>query len=84
MNNFFSLFMAAVILLFDSIYENNKENEDDKMKDIRHVEAIIAKQRNGRSGIANLIFQRQYSRFDMPSKEWEEQLAKINSRYGDY
>ena len=74
----------VVILLFDSLYENNKANEDDKMKDIRHVEAIIAKQRNGRSGIANLIFQRQYSRFDMPSKEWEEQLAKINSRYGDY
>ncbi len=69
----------VVILLYDDLYENNKVKPDDRMKDVRHIEAIIAKQRNGRTGVANLIFYKQFSRYDQPSKEWEEQLRQINS-----
>ena len=74
----------VIILLYDALYENNRIKPEDKMKDVRHLEAIVAKQRNGRTGIANLLFLKQFSRFDQPTKEWEEQLRKLNDDYKDY
>jgi len=71
----------VIILLFDALYENNKANLDKTTEDIRHIEAIIAKQRNGRSGIVNLLFFRQYSRFDMPTPKWDQELTTISNRY---
>ena len=71
----------VIILLFDALYENNKSNYDKTSEDVRHVEAIIAKQRNGRSGIVNLLFFRQFSRFDMPTPKWDEELSNLNNRY---
>ena len=71
----------VIILLFDELYENNKVKPDDKMKDIRHIEAIIAKQRNGRTGIAHLLFLKNFSRYDSPSKEWEKQYNDMAKQY---
>lgn len=69
----------VIILLFDELYENNKVKPDKRMEDVRHIEAIIAKQRNGRTGIAHLLFLKQFSRYDQPSKDWEEQFRKVGS-----
>jgi replicative DNA helicase len=71
----------VIILLFDALYENNKASADKKMEDVRNIEAIVAKQRNGRTGIANLIFFKQFSRFDMPTPKYDEELTKLNDRY---
>lgn len=70
----------VIILLFDSLYENNKPALEEKLKNVRVIEAIIAKQRNGRDGVANLIFSRQYSRYDEPSPEFDDQIKKINNQ----
>ena len=57
---------------------------DDKMKDIRHIEAIIAKQRNGRTGVAHLLFSKPFSRYDSLSKEWEQQYEDLaRQKYDD-
>ena len=69
----------VIILLYDALYENNKIKQDEKNDNVRHIEAIIAKNRNGQSGVANLLFLRNYSRYDAPSREWEEQYAKLQS-----
>ena len=68
----------VIILLYDELYENNKVKPDKMMEDVRHIEAIIAKQRNGRTGIAHLLFFKQFSRYDVPTKEWEEQFKKMS------
>ena len=74
----------VIILLYDELYENNKVKPDDKMKDIRHIEAIIAKQRNGRTGVAHLLFSKPFSRYDSLSKEWEQQYEDLaRQKYDD-
>ncbi|MFO7942261.1 MAG: replicative DNA helicase [Bacillota bacterium] len=45
---------------------NNPENENENLMDL-----VIAKQRNGPTGLINLIFMKQYSRFVEPS--WREE-----------
>ena len=49
--------------------------------DVRHIEAIIAKQRNGRTGIAHLLFSKQFSRYDSMSKEWENHYEELAKQY---
>ncbi len=71
----------VIILLYDELYENNKVKPDDKMKDARHIEAIIAKQRNGRNGIAHLLFCKQFSRYDAMSADWEKQYNELSKEY---
>lgn len=68
----------VIILLFDQLYENSKKNKEDNklLEDVRHIEAIIAKQRNGRQGIADLFFFKQFSRYDIPPKGWQEEAEK--------
>ena len=65
----------VIILLYDELYENNKAKQNKLLENVRHIEAIIAKQRNGSTGIADLIFYKQFSRFELPSKELEVQMA---------
>lgn len=67
----------VVILLYDELYENSKAKEDKKMEDVRHIEAIIAKQRNGKTGIADLFFFKQFSRYEVPTKEWQIEAARL-------
>ena len=69
----------VIILLYDALYENNRVKQNEKAENIRHVEAIVAKNRNGQQGVANLLFLRNYSRYDCPTKAWEEEFAKIQS-----
>ena len=71
----------VIILLFDELYENNKAAPDKKMEDVRHIEAIIAKQRNGRTGVAHLLFSKQFSRYDSMSKEWEKHYEDLAKQY---
>jgi replicative DNA helicase len=71
----------VIILLFDELYENNKAAPDKKMEDVRHIEAIIAKQRNGRTGVAHLLFSKQFSRYDSMSKEWEKHYEELAKQY---
>lgn len=71
----------VIILLFDALYENSHATINKTTEDVRHIEAIIAKQRNGKSGIANLLFFRQYSRFDMPTSKWDQELTNISNGY---
>lgn len=68
----------VILLLYDYMYENNKKPKEGKLlDDIRHIEVIVAKQRNGKTGIADLIFYKQFSRFELPSEEWQIEINKI-------
>ena len=73
----------VIVLLYDELYENNKvkkNSENNNMpEDVRHIEAIIAKNRNGKTGIADLLFYKQFSRFDLPSEEWQKGMIKLRS-----
>lgn len=48
--------------------------------DASTVEVIIAKNRNGKTGKVALHFFKSYGRFDNPTKEYEEALAKIEAQ----
>ncbi len=48
--------------------------------DASTVEVIIAKNRNGKTGRVALHFFKSYGRFDNPTKEYEEALAKIEAQ----
>ena len=68
----------VILLLYDPLYENNKLKKQSSMPDdVRHIEVIVAKQRNGNTGIADLIFYKQFSRFEIPSKEWQLEIAAM-------
>ena len=70
----------VILLLFDPLYENSKIKKDSSMpEDVRHIEVIVAKQRNGNTGIADLLFYKQFSRFELPSKEWLAELAAMRN-----
>ncbi len=44
--------------------------------DVSEIQVIIAKNRNGQTGKVNLVFQKAYSRFDDPSTDYEETMAR--------
>ena len=70
----------VILLLYDELYENNKiKNNQQILEDIRHIEVIVAKQRNGKTGIADLLFYKQFSRFELPSKEWQEEMIRMRN-----
>ena len=70
----------VILLLYDPLYENNKLKKQSSMPDdVRHIEVIVAKQRNGNTGIADLIFYKQFSRFEIPSKEWQLEIAAMRN-----
>ena len=70
----------VILLLYDPLYENNKLKKQSSMPDdVRHIEVIVAKQRNGNTGIADLIFYKQFSRFEIPSKEWQLEIASMRN-----
>ena len=70
----------VILLLYDPLYENNKLKKQSSMpEDVRHIEVIVAKQRNGNTGIADLIFYKQFSRFEIPSKEWQLEIAAMRN-----
>ena len=68
----------VILLLYDPLYENNKIKKKANLpEDVRHIEVIVAKQRNGNTGIADLIFYKQICRFDIPSDEWQREIAAM-------
>ena len=70
----------VILLLYDPLYENNKIKKNSSLPDdVRHIEVVVAKQRNGNTGIADLIFYKQFSRFEMPSKEWQLEIAAMRN-----
>ena len=70
----------VILLLYDPLYENNKIKKQLNLpEDVRHIEVIIAKQRNGSTGIADLLFYKQFSRFETPSKEWQKEIAELRN-----
>ncbi len=70
----------VILLLYDPLYENNKiKNNGNLPEDTRHIEVIVAKQRNGNTGIADLIFHKQFCRFDIPSDEWQREIAAMRN-----
>jgi len=70
----------VILLLYDPLYENNKIKKKTNLpEDVRHIEVIVAKQRNGNTGIADLIFYKQFCRFDIPSEEWQREIAEMRN-----
>ena len=71
----------VILLLYDPLYENNriKKNNNNLPEDVRHIEVIVAKQRNGNTGIADLIFYKQFCRFEIPSDEWQREIAAMRN-----
>ncbi len=70
----------VILLLYDPLYENNKIKKKTNLpEDVRHIEVIVAKQRNGNTGIADLIFYKQFCRFDIPSEEWQREIAAMRN-----
>ena len=67
----------VIILLYDELYENNKVKQNKLLENVRHIEAIIAKQRNGSTGIADLFFFKQFSRYDVPPDDFRQEAQKI-------
>ena len=62
--------------------EEKPEKKDDK--GISEVTIIVAKNRKGSIGKVHLIFQRPYSRFDDPSSEYEEKIARMEAARNGY
>lgn len=48
--------------------------------DASYVEVDVAKNRNGQTGQAGLLFYKAYGRFDSPSDEWEASMREITHR----
>jgi len=70
----------VILLLYDPLYENNKIKKKTNLpEDVRHIEVIVAKQRNGNTGIADLLFYKQFCRFDVPSDEWQREIAAMRN-----
>lgn len=70
----------VILLLYDPLYENNKIKKKTNLpEDVRHIEVIVAKQRNGNTGIADLIFYKQFCRFDIPSDEWQREIVAMRN-----
>ena len=67
--------------------ESEEEKEAKKKKadkGISDVTVIVAKNRKGSVGEVHLVFQRPYSRFDDPSPEYEENLARMEAARRGY
>lgn len=64
--------------------EEQKKDSKKEDKGISDVQIIVAKNRKGSIGKVHLIFQRPYSRFDDPSPEYEEQLARLEAARSGY
>ncbi|MCR5184867.1 MAG: replicative DNA helicase [Bacilli bacterium] len=47
--------------------------------DASYIEVNIAKNRNGQTGTCGLFFYKAFGRFELPSPEWEEQMANIRA-----
>ena len=56
-----------------------KKNNSNLPEDVRCIEVIVAKQRNGNTGIADLIFHKQFCRFDIPSEDWQREIAAMRN-----
>lgn len=54
-----------------------------KNGDVSVVEVNIAKNRNGQTGKATLLFNKSFARFDSPTKEFEDNYNSISSDLGD-
>lgn len=59
--------------------KNSKANNEDKGS-VSVVDIAVAKNRNGRTGVIVLLFQKSYSRFDNPALEMEQQIAAAEGR----
>ena len=59
--------------------EAPKEEAPKKNQDVSEVSLIIAKNRNGKTGECKLIFQKNFSRFSDPSREFESRQAEIEA-----
>lgn len=46
------------------------------------VEVNVAKNRNGQIGKVNLFFYKAYGKFDPPSKEWDDDMSRLNEEQG--
>ncbi|MCR5079027.1 MAG: replicative DNA helicase [Bacilli bacterium] len=65
--------------------EEDAEAEKKKAdRGISDVTVIVAKNRKGSVGKVHLVFQRPYSRFDDPSPEYEENLARMEAARGGF
>lgn len=66
--------------LAQEVNDREKEKQMNLAEGVVPVEVSIAKNRNGQTGIAPLLFYMKYGRFDNPSREYEEQMIRnINS-----
>ncbi len=57
-----------------------EENAPKKPSDVCEVTVSIAKNRNGRIGEAKLVFQKNFSRFSDPSREFEDRQAQLEAQ----
>ena len=57
--------------------QREKQLAEQMPGDASYVEVNIAKNRNGKTGIAGLFFYKAFGRFDDPPREWEEQKREI-------
>jgi replicative DNA helicase len=65
-------------------YLNEDERNDPKNRDkIGVAEVIIAKQRNGPTGVAHMIFLKEFARFENPAPGYRELPADVEPVGGD-
>lgn len=57
----------------------NKAVKNEAGPEVTVVNLIVAKNRQGKKGTIPLLFRKKYYKFDSPSTEKEEEIAKINS-----
>lgn len=62
--------------------QKEKELGDQMPGDASYVEVNIAKNRNGRTGIAGLFFYKAFGLFDTPNEEWQAQMRAITEENG--
>lgn len=63
--------------------EEEEEEKPKKPSDASDVTVMIAKNRTGKTGQVYLVFEKQFSRFSNPTKEYENERAAYYQRMGD-
>ncbi len=61
--------------------EKPEDNAPKKPSDVCEVTVSVAKNRNGRIGEAKLVFQKNFSRFSDPSRDFENRQAEIEANH---
>ncbi len=64
-----SIEQDADMILFIHKNTHKSDDEDNKQTDVEEVEVIVGKNRNGPEGISNLVFFKNFTRFESKKKE---------------